>query len=102
MNSPYVKLSVSSVRTEPCPIDESPAIVKDARKNVGAMDKIDGHTIAETHIDSGLRTVMSALEYAIGTQAWDGVAESLIMIQQIECMIRRAAKYRQDKIADGN
>lgn len=77
----------------PCPIEceKSSDLVQKSRKRVEAMDATDECSVGEMHIDVGLRTAMSALEYGIQQKAWDGVADALIMIQQIEFTVRRGA-----------
>jgi len=49
------------------------SLMLEARIRIAEMDKTDGGPISLRPIDRALRTVMSALDYAIRTKKWDGV-----------------------------
>ena len=101
---PYAMLSVSSTDEHPFPIEckKRKRLIDAAIKRVEEMDKVDGGPIWKHHVDLGMRTVMQALETGIETQSWECVAEALVMLNQIEWIIRLSAKYTMEKLAEGN
>ena len=71
-------------------------IMGSARRHVADMDRIDG-SVAEHPIDLALRTVMSALEYAMTCRRWDGVGDAQVMLGQIEIRYRSKDVKSQQK-----
>ena len=62
-----------------------------AHQRVTAMDGIDGAPISEGFLDNGLRTVMDAMVAGLNRPKTDAVLDALVMLQQIERMLRERA-----------
>jgi hypothetical protein len=58
-----------------------------AAKRVAKMEALDNHCRAPLSLQ--LRTVISALGAGLGSKDWQCVAEALVMVTQVEVMLRQ-------------